>query len=94
MNPNGQQPEPVQTPHGAAPAPFDGRVTVTPAKPGNLQRLPLVEERTGLRKSSIYAGVKAGTFPAPLRLSARAVAWKSEAIDRWINERTTAAGAK
>lgn len=94
MNPNGQQPTPVQTPHGETPAPFDGRVTVTPAKPGKLQRLPLVEERTGFRKSSIYAGVKAGTFPAPVRLSARAVAWREEDIDRWITERTTAAGAK
>ena len=84
--------QPVQTPHGASPAPFDGRVTVTPSKPGKLQRLPTVEERTGFRKSSIYAGVKAGTFPAPVRLSARAVAWREEDIDHWINERTTAAG--
>ena len=77
----------MQTPHGATVAPFDGRVTVTPAKPGKLQRLPIVEERTGFRKSSIYAGVKAGTFPAPVRLSARAVAWREEDIDRWISGR-------
>jgi prophage regulatory protein len=63
-----------------------------PAKPGNLQRLPTVEDRTGFKKSSIYAGVKAGTFPAPVRLSARAVAWREADIDRWINERTTIAG--
>ena len=88
------RPQSVQTPHGAAPVPFDGPVTVTPAKPGKLQRLPIVEERTGFKKSSIYAGVKAGTFPAPVRLSARAVAWREVDIDRWINERTTAADSR
>ena len=93
MNPNAL-PQPVQPTHGTTPAPFDGRVNVLPAKPGKLQRLPTVEERTGFRKSSIYAGVKAGTFPAPVRLSARAVAWREADIDRWINERTTATGGQ
>lgn len=82
-------PEPVQSTHGATPQPHDGRVTVTPAKPGKLLRLPFVEERTGLKKSSVYAGVHARTFPAPVRLSARAVAWREEEIDRWISERIT-----
>lgn len=54
---------------------------------GKLLRLPMVEEKTGFKKSSIYAGVKAGTFPAPVRLSARAVGWREEAIDLWITER-------
>jgi len=93
---NRNQPQPVQTTHGATPTPFDGRVTVTQAKPGNLQRLPIVEVRTGWKKSSIYAAMKAKTFPAAVRLSARAVAWREEDIDRWICERTTTAagGAK
>lgn len=56
-------------------------------RPLKLLRLPAVEERTGLRKSSIYAGVNAGTFPAPIRLSVRAVAWEEAAIDAWIFER-------
>ena len=90
MSPNGQQPKPVQRTHGTTPEPFDGRVSVTPVKPGKLQRLPVVEERTGFKKSSIYAGVKAGTFPAPYRLSARAVGWREHDLDRWISERTTA----
>lgn len=77
----------TETPHGATPQPYDGRVTVTPAKPGKLLRLPSVEERTGLKKSTIYAGVKAGTFVAPVRLSARAVGWREDEIDRWVSER-------
>jgi prophage regulatory protein len=86
------KPKPVQTVHGAPLAAFDGRVTVAPAKPGKLQRLPIVEERTGLKKSSVYAGMKDGTFPLPVRLSARAVAWREEDVDRWINERVKKGG--
>ena len=88
MRPN-EQPQPLQTPHGASPQPKDGSVIVNPKKPGRLLRLPAVEERTGFKKSSVYAGVKAGTFPAPVRLSARAVGWREEDIDRWVSERVT-----
>ena len=77
MNPN------KQPPHGA---------TGTSAKPGKLLRLPAVEERTGFKKSSVYAGVKAGTFPAPVRLSARAVGWREEDLDKWISERVPTGG--
>ena len=75
------QPQSPQTLHRA-----------TSPRPGRLLRLPVVEERTGFKKSSVYAGVKAGTFPAPVRLSARAVAWREEDIDRWINERVSVGG--
>ena len=75
--------QPVQTPHGA---------TVTPTKPGKLVRLNAVMERCALGRSSIYAGVKAGTFPTPVRLSARAVGWREEEIDRWVSERVKTGG--
>ena len=84
--------QPEQPTHGAAPQPHDGRVTVTPTRPGKLIRLPLVSDRTGLGKSSIYAGVKSRTFPAPVRLSARAVAWRETDIDQWIAARLTTRG--
>lgn len=89
MSANKPPVQPVLFTHGTTPAPHDGAVTVTPAKPGKLLRLPAVEERTGLKKSSIYAGVKAKTFPAPVRLSARAVAFREEDVDRWISGRIT-----
>jgi predicted DNA-binding transcriptional regulator AlpA len=93
MNPSKPpQVQPEQTTHGATPKPNDGRVTVTHTRPGKLIRLPLVEDRTGLGKSSIYAAVKAGTMPAPVRLSARAVAWREEEIDQWIAARLTTRG--
>lgn len=85
---------PEQPTHGATPQRLDGRATITPARPGKLIRLPVVEDRTGLGKSSLYAKVKDGTFPAPVRLSARAVAWRESDIDRWISERLTTRGAQ
>ena len=37
----------------------------------------------GIKRSSIYEGIKAGTFPAPLHIGARAVAWDSTEIAKW-----------
>jgi prophage regulatory protein len=52
-------------------------------KPEKYLRLPDVESLTALRKSSIYSGMRAGTFPACIRLSARAVAWRESDIAQW-----------
>jgi prophage regulatory protein len=64
--------------------------TSVTARPKRLLRLPVVEERVGLGKSSIYDLVKRGDFPAPLKLSRRCVAWPEEAIDGWIEKRIQA----
>lgn len=68
-----------------------------PSKTGQPQRLallrlPAVEALVGLRKSSIYDAVKRGEFPAPIKLSRRAVCWSAAAIDAWITERIKAGG--
>jgi prophage regulatory protein len=47
-------------------------------------RLPSVKARTGLSRSSIYAFVARGDFPAPVSLGARAVGWNSDAVETWI----------
>ena len=85
-----EQAKPEQPTHGAPLKPNDSSVTARPARPGKLLRLPIVADRTGLGKSSIYAAVKAGTMPAPVRLGARAVGWRERDIDQWIAERTSA----
>ncbi|MDP3797409.1 MAG: AlpA family transcriptional regulator [Polaromonas sp.] len=59
-------------------------------QPERLLRLPEVESIVGLKKSSIYEGVKNGTFPTPVRLSRRAVCWASSAISAWVAERIKA----
>jgi prophage regulatory protein len=50
-------------------------------------RLALVKQRTGLSRSSIYSGVKQGTFPAQISLGPRAVGWLESSIDEWIQSR-------
>lgn len=57
----------------------------------SLLRLPEVQRRVGLGRSSIYRDVKAGTFPAPIRVTPGAVAWVSDEIDRWVAGRIAAA---
>lgn len=49
-----------------------------------LERLPEVLARTGKGKTQLYADIKAGRFPKPVQIGARAVAWDSDAVDQWI----------
>jgi len=53
----------------------------------SLLRLPAVKARVGLCRSSIYARIADGNFPAPVSLGARAVAWPEHLISKWIAER-------
>lgn len=56
-----------------------------------LHRLPAVIEITGLGRSTIYAMMGEGTFPKPVKLGQRAVAWPDEVIREWIASRPFAA---
>lgn len=47
-------------------------------------RLPEVHTRTGLSRSYIYALMKEGTFPRPVRLGKRAVGWLESDLDEWM----------
>ena len=53
-------------------------------------RLPEVKAITGLSKSSLYALIKEKSFPAPVRLGARAVAWVRSEVRQWAAERVHA----
>jgi len=53
----------------------------------SLIRLPIVKERTGLSRSTIYLRISEGSFPKPVSLGSRAVAWIESEIDGWIQER-------
>jgi prophage regulatory protein len=52
-----------------------------------LLRRPDVERLTGLARSTIYRDVARGSFPRPVRLTARSVAWSAAEIFAWIDER-------
>jgi prophage regulatory protein len=49
-------------------------------------RLPQLQKKYPMSRSSIYAKVAALEFPAPHRLSARAVAWDEDEVDAWLEE--------
>ena len=50
-----------------------------------------VQVRTGLARSTIYKQIKAGIFPKPVPLGARAVGWLESEINEWIADRVTKA---
>lgn len=43
-----------------------------------------VEHLTGMSRSFIYAGISSKTFPKPMRVGKRAVAWPISQIENWI----------
>lgn len=53
-------------------------------------RRPQVESRTGLARSSLYALISSGRFPAPIRLTPNTVGWLEHEVDRWIAQRAQA----
>jgi prophage regulatory protein len=57
------------------------------SRPTRLCRLPEVEFKTGLKRSSIYALAKRHQFPKPVKLTAHASAWSLEAVEEWMANR-------
>ena len=53
-------------------------------------RLRAVLERVGIGKTAVYAAIKNGEFPAPIKLSARAVGWREADVEAWLAERPRA----
>jgi len=53
-----------------------------------------VEERTGLKTSSIYEKVAEGTFPKPIPLGERAVGWIEDEVEAWIEKQIAARDVK
>lgn len=57
-----------------------------------LLRRPDVEKKTGLSRSTIYKRIDEGTFPKPIPLGGRLVAWLETDIQDWIKQRMEEAG--
>ena len=49
--------------------------------------LPEAMARTGLKRSSIYAAIQVGTFPAQIPLGERAVGCDEDEVSAWIEKR-------
>ena len=58
--------------------------------PVRVLRLPRVQARTGLSRSSIYMRVANRSFPQPVRLGARAIGWIESEVDQWIRDQISA----
>jgi prophage regulatory protein len=52
--------------------------------PRKILRLPVVLDRTGLSRSTVYLRVTEGRFPRPVSLGARAVGWIETEVEEWI----------
>lgn len=46
-------------------------------------RLPEVKKLTGLSRSSLYAAMEQGAFPASLKIGLRAIAWRESEVEAW-----------
>lgn len=62
----------------------------TAPHPAQFYRLPHLKQRLGVSGSSIWAWVKKGTFPKPIKLSENCTAWNAADVERWSAERIAA----
>lgn len=53
----------------------------------SLLRRPQVETLTGLSRSTLYLFIQKNSFPVPVRLGARSVAWRKSEVLQWIANR-------
>jgi prophage regulatory protein len=51
-------------------------------------KLKLVQDTTGLSRSSIYLMMRDGRFPKSIPLGSRAIGWLESDIQGWIESRT------
>ncbi len=50
-------------------------------------RLPQLKARLNVSGSSIWAWVRAGKFPKPIKLSENTTAWVAASVDQWCADR-------
>ncbi len=53
-------------------------------------RISQVVDRTAVPRSSLYRKIANGDFPKPFRLGKKSVAWRSDEVQEWINNREIA----
>ena len=54
-------------------------------------RIREVMELLGIKRTTIYAMIKRGEFPEPIRLSPGAVGWRVDEITAWMESRSRGA---
>lgn len=56
-------------------------------EPPRVLRRREVERRVGHSRSTLYAWISQGRFPAPVRVGARTVAWVESEVSDWLRAR-------
>ena len=62
-----------------------GKPSTTNSDRLQLWRLPTILERVPVSRSTWIKGVKAGRYPAPVRIGERAIAWRVSDIEAVID---------
>jgi prophage regulatory protein len=71
-------------PENIAIKPIFDKIKFDARHPNDLIRIKEVIKMIGLSRSSIYSGINNGTFPRPIKLSSRSVAWQRGMIEIWV----------
>ncbi|AVS70985.1 AlpA family transcriptional regulator [Paracidovorax avenae] len=55
----------------------------------NLQILRVKDVLKAIKvcRATLYLWIKAGTFPAPIKLGPRAIGWTPDQLEKWIESR-------
>ncbi len=64
---------------------------MTEPKVDRFLRLPEVAHLVGFGKSLIYAKIRTGDFPPPIRLGHRTAAWRESEVRAWMERRVAEA---
>lgn len=59
-----------------------------------LMRRSEVQKITGLSTSVLYREINAGTFPSPVKIGKRTVAWKASEIAAWMDSLPKSVGVE
>jgi prophage regulatory protein len=51
-------------------------------------RLSQLKQQLSVSRSSIWAWVKEGSFPKPIKLGKNCTAWNAEDVHAWVEKRT------
>jgi prophage regulatory protein len=55
-----------------------------------MMRIPAVLAATGMKRTTLYLAIRRGDFPAPRKISRRAVAWRRADVEKWMSARPSA----
>lgn len=61
------------------------------ASPERLLRAREVIQRIGVSRSTFFAMIREGKFPAGVKITDQCVGWREAVVDAWIRDRPTAA---